>query len=221
MKDIVKIKKGIDILLENYYTSTDKKEASVLLSELKSNKDLQILYLCVGNLQNPPKLSPSDIEEYITENINLCKQIDRKSLERYTSVLNGVSLSELEKSINTVLFEERSALNFFEFNQSKKMVVENIERKSKTMDELFEGYSKEDVTIAKEYAENPQNLLKTLCEDCIKTLDEKLTNGNLDTDTKLMIYQTKEKIYETQIKCKADPQNVIDLLTLKKNLLNE
>lgn len=221
MNNIVKIKKGIDILLENYYNSTEKNEAAKLLSELKSDKDLQILYFCVGNLQNPPKLSPSDIEEYITENINLCKQIDRKKLERYTNVLNGIELSNLEKSINTVLFEERSAINFLEFNASKKMIMENIEKQSKTVDELLEGYSKEEVEIAKEYAKNPQELLKNICEQCISVLDEKLNTGNLDTDTKLMIYQTKEKIYETQIKCKTDPKNVIDLLTLKQNLLNE
>lgn len=221
MNNIVKIKKGIDILLENYYNSTEKEGAAKLLGELKSDKDLQILYFCVGNLQNPPKLSPSDIEAYITENVTLCKQIDRKKLERYTNVLNGIELSELEKSINTVLFEERNAINFLEFNQSKKMVVENIEKKSKTLDEILEGYSVEDVTIAKQYASNPQNLLKSLCEECIGALDEKLNNKDLDTDTKLMIYQTKEKIYETQINSKADPRNVIDLLTLKNNLLNE
>ena len=221
MNNIVKIKKGIDILLENYYNSTEKENAAKLLGELKSDKDLQILYFCVGNLQNPPKLSPSDIEAYITENVTLCKQIDRKKLERYTNVLNGIELSELEKSINTVLFEERNAINFLEFNQSKKMVVENMEKKSKTLDEILEGYSVEDVAIAKQYVSNPQNLLKSLCEECIGALDEKLNNKDLDTDTKLMIYQTKEKIYETQINSKADPKNVIDLLTLKNNLLNE
>jgi hypothetical protein len=220
MSEFIKIKKGLDILLENYFNSTDKKEASVLFSELKENKDLQILYYAASNLQNPPKLDDNDIEDFITENVNLCKEINRGSLEKYLTKLNGVNLSPLEKSINTVLFEERNALNFTEYNSSKKMIAENIKKKSINPEQILEGYSSEEVLLAKEYAKNPSQVLKNLCNECIEVLDGKLKE-DLDTDTKLLIYQTKERLYEAQINSKTDPKSVIELLTLKKNLLSD
>ena len=220
MSEFIKIKKGLDILLENYFNSTDKKEASVLFSELKENKDLQILYYAASNLQNPPKLDDNDIEDFITENVNLCKEINRGSLEKYLTKLNGVNLSPLEKSINTVLFEERNALNFTEYNSSKKMIAENIKKKSINPEQILEGYSSEEVLLAKEYAKNPGQVLRKLCNECIEVLDGKLKE-DLDTDTKLLIYQTKERLYEAQINSKTDPKSVIELLTLKKNLLSD
>jgi hypothetical protein len=220
MSEFIKIKKGLDILLENYFNSTDKKEASVLFSELKENKDLQILYYAASNLQNPPKLDDNDIEDFITENVNLCKEINRGSLEKYLTKLNGVNLSPLEKSINTVLFEERNALNFTEYNSSKKMIAENIKKKSINPEQILEGYSSEEVLLAKEYAKNPGQVLRNLCNECIEVLDGKLKE-DLDTDTKLLIYQTKERLYEAQINSKTDPKSVIELLTLKKNLLSD
>ena len=220
MSEFIKIKKGLDILLENYFNSTDKKEASVLFSELKENKDLQILYYAASNLQNPPKLNEEEIEDFITENVNLCKEINRGSLDKYLTKLNGVTLSPLEKSINTVLFEERNALNFTDYNSSKKMIAENIKKKSINPEQILEGYSSEEVLIAKEYAKNPGQVLKNLCNECIEVLDGKLKE-DLDTDTKLLIYQTKERLYEAQINSKTDPKSVIELLTLKKNLLSD
>jgi hypothetical protein len=221
MFELLKIKKGIDVLLENSYKKSDKSATQLIFESIGEDKNVQILYFCATNLESPPKLSDEEIEEFINENIILGKSIEKTNLKKYTRTLSKVELSPLEQAINTILFENRTALNFTNYNESRAMVVEHIKSKNKILSENLTEYSSEDILFAKMYANDPDGTYKNICEDCIGILDEKLTSDDVENDVKILIYRTKERIYESQIKEGPLVKNVLEMLKLKEELLQD
>lgn len=219
MKNIINIKKAIDILLESSYQNKDSDKFKIIFEELSKDENLQLLYFCINNLQNPPLMEESEVEDFINENIKLASTINLKNIEKINNI-SKVNLSEMDTAIQTVLFEERNAINFVEFNKSKKLIHENIIKKIKTPNINLEEFDPKDVQFIKEYIDNPKEKYEEICNDCLSILNEKLTDETLDADTKFLIYETKTKILENQINCKFSPENVIDILNLKKNLIN-
>ncbi len=221
MSQIIKIKKGIDNLLqESYLNKESNNNSKLILEELANDKNLQILYYSVNNLENPPVLEESEIEDFINENIKFSKQVDKKYLVELASKLNNLELTDLEKSINMVLFEERNALNFTEYNNSKKTIFENIRAKSKSTALDLSQYSEEEVSFVKTFVESPEKIFKQISEECLSILDSKL-NQESDDETKMLIYKTKEKIYESHLRNNFDTSNLISLISLKNNLIND
>lgn len=221
MSQIIKIKKGIDNLLqESYLNKESNNNSKLILEELANDKNLQILYYSVNNLENPPVLEESEIEDFINENIKFSKQVDKKYLVELASKLNNLELTDLEKSINMVLFEERNALNFTEYNNSKKTIFENIRAKSKSTALDLSQYSEEEVSFVKTFMESPEKIFKQISEECLSILDSKL-NQESDDETKMLIYKTKEKIYESHLRNNFDTSNLISLISLKNNLIND
>jgi len=221
MSQIIKIKKGIDNLLqESYLNKESNNNSKLILEELANDKNLQILYYSVNNLENPPVLEESEIEDFINENIKFSKQVDKKYLVELASKLNNLELTDLEKSINMVLFEERNALNFTEYNNSKKTIFENIKAKSKSTALDLSQYSEEEVSFVKTFMESPEKIFKQISEECLSILDSKL-NEESDDETKMLIYKTKEKIYESHLRNNFDTSNLISLISLKNNLIND
>lgn len=221
MSQIIKIKKGIDNLLqESYLNKESNNNSKLILEELANDKNLQILYYSVNNLENPPVLEESEIEDFINENIKFSKQVDKKYLVELASKLKNLELTDLEKSINMVLFEERNALNFTEYNNSKRTIFENIKSKSKKVGLDLSQYSEEEVSFVKTYMESPEKIFKQLSEECLSILDSKL-NEESDDETKMLIYKTKEKIYESHLRNNFDTSNLISLISLKNNLIND
>lgn len=221
MSQIIKIKKGIDNLLqESYLNKESNNNSKLILEELANDKNLQILYYSVNNLENPPVLEESEIEDFINENIKFSKQVDKKYLVELASKLNNLELTDLEKSINMVLFEERNALNFTEYNNSKKTIFENIRAKSKSTALDLSQYSEEEVSFVKTFMESPEKIFKQISEECLSILDSKLSQES-DDETKMLIYKTKEKIYESHLRNNFDTSNLISLISLKNNLIND
>lgn len=221
MSQIIKIKKGIDNLLqESYLNKESNNNSKLILEELANDKNLQILYYSVNNLENPPVLEESEIEDFINENIKFSKQVDKKYLVELASKLKNLELTDLEKSINMVLFEERNALNFTEYNNSKRTIFENIKSKSKNVGLDLSQYSEEEVSFVKTYMESPEKIFKQISEECLSILDSKL-NEESDDETKMLIYKTKEKIYESHLRNNFDTSNLISLISLKNNLIND
>lgn len=219
MKEFIKIKKGLDNVIQESFKN-NKETLKLVFEELSNNKDLQLLYWCVDNLENPPVLSESEINDFIDENIKLSKQINPTLLESLSNQLENVVLSELEQCINKVLFEERNALNFVDYNNSRKKLFESIANKTKTPSIDLKNFSAQDVEFINKYIQEPEQTYAEVCKECIDILNQQLTE-NLDVDSKLLIFQTKEKILESQIKREFLPENVIDILNLKNNLLND
>jgi hypothetical protein len=221
MLQLLKIKKGIEILLEDSYKKSDKNATQMIFESISKDKDVQALYYCATNLETPPKLVDADIDDFINENIILGKSVDKEKLKRYTKILNEVSLTPLEQAINTILFEDRNALNFEHYNESRNMVVENIKSKNKMLTENVAEYSSEDVIFAKMYANDPEGTFENVCNECIGILNEKLLSENVSDDVKILIYRTKEQIRESQIKKSFLVEDILEVLKLKQNLLQD
>jgi hypothetical protein len=220
MNQIIKIKKGIDNLLQESYLNKESNSSKLILEEIANNKNLQILYYTVNNLENPPALQESEIEDFINENIKFSNSIDKSELKGLSSKLNNLELTDLEKSISIVLFEERNALNFVEYNESKKMIYEHIKSKNVKNNLDLSQFSEEELSLAKNFIDNPETVFKQISEECLSVLDNKLNEAS-DDETKMLIYKTKEKIYETQLKNQYEVDNLINLISLKNSLINE
>jgi hypothetical protein len=220
MNQIIKIKKGIDNLLQESYLNKESNSSKLILEEIANNKNLQILYYTVNNLENPPALQESEIEDFINENIKFSNSIDKSDLKGLSSKLNNLELTDLEKSISIVLFEERNALNFVEYNESKKMIYEHIKSKNVKNNLDLSQFSEEELSLAKNFIDNPETVFKQISEECLSVLDNKLNEAS-DDETKMLIYKTKEKIYETQLKNQYEVDNLINLISLKNSLINE
>lgn len=219
MKEIVKIKKGLDVLIEGAFRDKSAIQPSLIFEELSQDKNLQLLYFCVNNLQNPPLMAESEIGDFIDENIKLAQQIETGLLQESAKSVKDLNLSELDEAIGLVLFENRSALNFTSYNKSRKLIHESISNKVKTPSIDLQEYDQTDIEFVKEYIENPEEKVKQICKECISILDEKLADDTIDNETKLLVFETKTKLLENQLNAKIEPQNVIDLLMLKKNLI--
>jgi len=220
MKEIVKIKKGLDFLIESAFHNQDIVQPKLIFEEIAQDKNLQILYFCVNNFQHPPLMNESEINDFIDENIKLAKEVESTILSESLSSVKELELSELDQAIGTILFETRTAINFTKYNKSRKIVYESILNKIKPSGLDLSEFDEKDVQFVKEYIENPQEKVKQICNECIAVLDEKLSDDNLDNETKLLVFETKTKLLENQINCKFQPENVIDLLKLKKNLID-
>jgi hypothetical protein len=220
MNQIIKIKKGIDNLLQESYLNKESNSSKLILEELANNKNLQILYYTVNNLENPPALQESEIEDFINENIKFSNSIDKSDLKGLSSKLNNLELTDLEKSISVVLFEERNALNFIEYNESKKMIFEHIKSKNAVNSLDLSQFSEEEIALAENFINNPEIVFKQISEECLSVLDNKLNEAS-DDETKMLIYKTKEKIYETQLKNQYEVDKLINLISLKNSLLND
>lgn len=219
MKEIVKIKKGIDFLIESAFHNESLIQPNIIFEELGQDTNLQLLYFCVNNLQHPPLMSESEINDFIDENVKLAKEIQPNTLKQSLKLLENLELSDLDRAIGTLLFENRTALNFTDYNNSRKIIYESILNKVKTPALNLDEFDPKDVQFVKEYIENPEEKVKQICNECIAILDEKICDDNIDAETKLLVLQTKTKLLENQINCKFQPENVIDLLNLKKNLI--
>lgn len=218
MKDLVKIKNSLDNLIQEAYLTDDKNQLKTVFDELKNDRDLQVLYYCINNLQNPPKLNESEIKDFIEVNVKLAKEIDVAKFESLISKLSDVNLSEKDKSIDQVLFESADAFNFLEHSKAKSIICESIREKNKTFDIDLNEFPVEDVEFVKNVINDPESVFQTLCKECLDVLDEKLANET-DLNTKLLIYETREKILQSQINFKFSPENVIEILNLKEDLL--
>lgn len=218
MKDLVKIKNSLDNLIQEAYLTDDKTQLKTVFDELKDNRDLQVLYYCINNLQNPPKINESEIKDFIAVNVKLAKEIDTTKFQSLTAKLSDVDLSEKDKSINQVLFESENAFNFLEHSKAKSIIFESIKEKNKNFDIDLNQFPVEDVEFVKNIINNPEPVFQSLCKECLDVLDQKLADET-NLNTKLLIYETREKILQSQINFKFSPENVIEILNLKEDLL--
>lgn len=218
MIQFVKIKKALDNSIEQSFLTENKVQLKEAFGEIKTNKDLQLLYYCINNLQNPPKMDESEIKEFIEENIKLAKQVKLEELSILAEKLENEKLTSVEEDINLVLFSEKSAFNLLEYNQAKKNIIESIRNKVKPVDLDLNEFSTEDVAFVKTLIDKPEETFKNLCQECLDILNAKL-NEEVDLNTKLLIYETREKIFKSQIDFKFLPENVIEILNLKNDLI--
>lgn len=220
MKELVKIKKGLDLLIETSFNNQETINPSLIFEELSSDKNLQLLYYCVNNLQHPPMMVESEVADFIEENIKLASQIDSSILTEASKSVSELELSEIESAIGMVLFETRNAINFTKYNASKRLILETILNKTKQSDLDLSSFDAKDVEFVKSYIKNPEESYKSVCNECLSIIDNKLNETDLDVETESLLYQTKIKLLENQINCKFLPENVIDILNLKKNLID-
>ncbi len=217
MKELVKIKNSLDLLIENAYLKGDKEQTKNIFEELKQNSDLQLLYYCINNIQNPPKLSENEISEFIDENIKLAKTINVDNFTDLSEKLDSIELSDFDKNIDKVLFETKTAFNFSEYSKAKSQLCESIKEKSRPIELNLSDFAEEDVNFVKNLLQNPETVFNGLCKECLDVLDQRLIDADLNT--KILIHETKEKILKSQIKFEFSPENVIEILNLKQDLL--
>ena len=219
MKDLVKIKNGLDGLIKESYLTENKQQTKEIFQQLSENDDLKTLYYCINNLQNPPELNENEIVEFIDENVKLAKTIKDVHFDGLASKLK-VELTDLDQNINTVLFENKTIYNFAEYSTAKNRIIESIKEKRRPIDLNLSEYSEEDVQFINKIIENPEPVFQNLCNECLDVLNQKLESEN-DLNTKLLIYETREKILKSQINFKFSPENVIEILNLKQDLLTD
>lgn len=221
MKELVKIKKGLDLLIESSFQNQETINPSLIFEELASDKNLQILYYCVNNFQHPPMMAENEISDFIEENIKLASEIDSTVLKEASKNVEKLELSDIESAIGVILFETKNALNFTKYNASKKLIFESIAKKVKQPELDLSQFDPKEVQFVQSYIKNPQEAYKTICNECLDVINAKLNETEIDTETETLLYQTKIKLLENQINCKFLPENVIDILNLKKNLILE
>lgn len=217
----VKIKKAIDESLNVFFLSEDKKNTSILLNELSKDKDIMKAYVAINNIENPPQIPTDTIKDFLQENLKLVSGLKNKenkeTLKKFQTEIEQGSLYDF---IETFLFEERNALNFDKHIKAEKFIIEHITCKiSSQTENILQGLNEEDKKSCLNYIANPKEHQEKLIDECLNILSEKVQNEN-DLETKLLIYETKDKLMQEKIN-KDSTKNVIDFLTLKNNLLNE
>lgn len=210
---VIQVKNKIDEILNESFLESNNGNVKELLQNLSQDKECAKIYLAINNLQYPQYIPDTSLDEYLTETKKLIEGIDFK---RFKKLGKNIDLQStfIQKQIEVYLFENKNAINFSEYLIAEKEIKKHIVEQNKILSEsVLNPLSQEERKQVEEFSENPDVLIEAVKKDCLNILNEKLRENDLDKETKLLIYETKDKINESK--------NVIDLLILKNSLLEE
>lgn len=231
MKNYALITQGIEDLLIESYENNDKKTVKTLLSELKKNPKLKVLYAVVDNLKNG-EVPVSEVEAFIKENIEVAKSIDFSEFDRLIKESKDDQQSELLTNIGILLFKTKNIANISEHYAAmayvKNHLIELNSWESKYVNEVQQmlketsTLSNEDKLLFEQFLVLDENGKKqafdNLSNECISILNEQI-KGVDDKDIKLKLYETKDKIASLEFNKTSYVENLVVLHTLKKDLL--
>lgn len=229
MKNYALITEEIHKLLLESYESKDKRLTKAILSELKSNKELQLLYTVVNNLKNG-EVTPEYVDDFINENIKYAQQTNFTSFD---SLLNEkLETNELIDNIGIVLFETKTAFNISKHTKAYEAVKNHLLEKNnwkkqasqslREMEELYLNITDEDdkalfESFIKSDKTGRNEIYHSTKQECIDILNKHIANCKIDS-TKVKLYETKD--FVMSLKGDEDVyKNLAKLHELKKDLL--
>lgn len=210
---MINIKNNIENLLIECVLNEDKNTSKIIIDGLKNDKDISALYVIVDNLKYPKNINESYLEEYINENINFFKKtVNVKRLTEMSKKINKNGDNVLDEAINYILSNDKLPFNFSTYIENFNVVLENIKKSQE------KTFNKEEYDFICENFKDPEKKQLEVSQEILNFLNEQLKN-ELDPETQIMIYETKESIYNKLLSGNNLNENLIDLLILKNKLL--
>jgi hypothetical protein len=240
------------IILESVVKKDEegKKLFSSFLKNLKENKSLKNQFLIYKNLESKKFDDRSEAKEYIQENINLLKQIDKKDIEignsKLLSLLKGKKIVKENNSFyKDILFLSnvtKTPSNIDKINESMNKLINNMLTKSdeeikrdevvisptilsnlmvNKFNEKYNDINESDKKIIKSVLNgDKEKNFNSLIRECIDSVDNKLNETN-DLEIKDKLLKVKDKLLNTKYHKDNFLNDVIKLHNLKETIDNE
>jgi len=205
MKNYALIVQGFESILKESYDKNDKKTTSTILNEIKSNKELLMLYAIVDNLKRG-KVTEGTVDSFINENIQFAKEINYSKIKfPFNSAIK--SDEEIYNSIGKILFEEKSPFNLMEYNEAysnvrNTLLESNLKQKNlketvQKLSESFEVLEDADKVLVEGFVSTPKsergNLFEVAKSTCINLITKHISNSD-DDSSKVKMYETKDVV---------------------------
>lgn len=230
MKNYAIIAEKIEVLLEKAYTNKNKKQVKTILESLKGDKGLATLYAAVQNLKGG-KVSPKNVDEFISENIKSLKGYSPKMLGGTVDVLTESKEMEnpLLESISLLLFEKKTVFNLSEYMAAYDVVKnhlveintkeEKIKSKARKLQESINSLEGEKRTLVESFLKenNPKEVFDKKAKECIDLLSERI-HSTEDKDLKISLYEAKENILSYEFDNTSFVDKLLKIEKLKKDL---
>lgn len=212
----------------NCYENGNTTLAKNIVNEFKKNPKLVALNSAISNLKNE-RISPEFVDQYIIDNINEIKKYDFSDLD---GLLNeNMKGSEYLNDIATILFTEKNIHNLAQYTKSyqavKNHLIENFQWKNSakeklsSLEEQMSSLEDEDRVLVENYIKmdlvKRTHVFEDLKNECVGLLKEYI-NKETNPETKLNLYETKEKIMQSSPHGDNYLERLINLHNLKKDL---
>lgn len=176
------------LMIESIINKDDKgkKLFNKFLKTISENKSLTEQYLIYNNLQNKKFDDPSDAKEYIKENIELLKSLDKKHItvgnDYFSKLLKGVKIIKENETfyndINFLVNSEKNATNIDKIQES----INNLTKKM---------LEKEEETVVTESIHLPPSMYANILVNKFNTKYSEITESEREI-LKTVLNGTKE-----------------------------
>jgi hypothetical protein len=223
---VIKIKLYFDKLITENIEGVKK-----LLVE--KDNGFNIFYTVVNNVQKGIVLN-EDYEKFITLNKNALVNLPfLKEKDLRLTVENiDVEISDLDKAINTVLFENENFKNFNEYQKAKMLVVEHL--KSNTSNLLKSSSIEHEVDLIEgkieTLTENEQKIVESVIlhgvdktfvgvvDECLNNIKNKLSE-NKNEDERYKLFELQHILTEKKEQKEKNIEEILEILEINAVVL--
>lgn len=232
---ITYVKKAFDLMLVEAIQNKNKELTKKLTTALKEDKSFAKAYMLIHNLEQGVESKTYDVDSFIQENRKVAKGLNLESIKQFKLNINKKDMSKqfpILEHINVVLFKEVTPYNLSTVTESIEVVKNHLteikERGTKLdIEVLEEKYSllpKEDQQFILEcYKSSPEQIEEMFSGkqkaiiSKLKTILEQTEN----TEDKLLIFETKEKVQDLKFDSNNFAQTLIEMYSLEKEIISD
>lgn len=213
----------LKVIFDNEYQSyikEGKEEAGLLSQAIRKDGNLANYWMIMNNLQEG-ECSPENVSMFINENIELMKSVNMGKINEMASKFADPEYSDIEKAINTLLFEKKTPANIQKFIDANGLLHSHLvsnHEKSVKMASLQETLNKlSEHKIVKEYLESPDRntFFEAKKEEARDYLNGLLKEAE-DKETRLLIFENLNKMSSM-----TEPENFIESILAIDELLSD
>jgi len=194
----------------------------ILSGFFKENKDISETFFAIDNLQHG--ITSGDIDDFIDFNINIIKK-GKSLFENVNS--GGGDLSQLDKSIEYLVENNKTATNYAKYESNRNFLKENIrlnnlnstaESKIFNILESLENEEHKGLIQRLALAESKEVFFNDLKEELVNTINEALLSD--DKEIRYALLEAKEDVNKTLFNEVTFVDNVVKLQEMKNVILS-
>lgn len=224
----IKVKNFFDNILTESLNS-DKNKAKRLINSLKKSKDFSTFYTVINNLQNGIVLN-ENYDLYLTLNKQMLSNHNLNDYKESTENIN-MDLNKLDEAINLFLFENQSYLNFNDYNNAEKIIIENLisntkkhndvinnEKKIKFINERINSLNDDDKLLIETTLKlGVINVYRQKIENCISDIKVKLKT-NSDKELRYKLFEVKEIMEDKLMNENINIEDLVEIIEIQKEI---
>jgi len=200
----------------------DSENVKILSGFFKENKDISETFFAIDNLQHG--ITSGDIDDFIDFNINIIK----KGKTLFESVSSGGGdLSQLDKSIEYLVENDKTATNYAKYESNRNFLKENIrlnnlntaaESKISNILESLDNEEHKGLIQMLALAESKETFFNDIKDELVNTINEALLSG--DKEIRYALLEAKEDVNKTLFNETTFVDNVVKLQEMKNVILS-